>query len=108
MGRGDTRTQVEVTACRNWNIVSGVSTICAQQAAKNWRKAPQGIFDKRNCGFGKNPQFLSFHILQQISDGNTLEEIVDHFIQLVPHGLCLAALRPGTGGSTLTGAGHGA
>ena len=46
MGRGDTRTQVEFPVNGKWNIVSGVSTICAQQTAKNWRKRPKDFFDK--------------------------------------------------------------
>ena len=52
--------------------------------------------------------FCLFGIFQQIADGNAFEEIVDHFVQLVPHGLGLAALGPGTGCSALAGAGDGA
>ena len=50
MGRGETRTQVKFPARRKWNIVFGVSTICAQQTAKNWRKSPKGFFDKLESG----------------------------------------------------------
>ena len=49
-----------------------------------------------------------FYFFQKISDGDAFEEIIDHFVQLVPHGLGLAAFRPGTGSGTLTGAGYGA
>ena len=45
MGRGDPLTQVEFPARGKWNIVTDGSTICAQQTAKIWRKAPKGIFD---------------------------------------------------------------
>ena len=48
MGGGDTRAQAEFPACGKWSSVSGVSTICAPQTAKNWRKRPTAFFDMLN------------------------------------------------------------
>ena len=61
-----------------------------------WKNAPvRGAFWL--CGF----------CIQQICQGDTLKEIVDHLIQLVPHGLGLATFCAGAGGRSLRCAGHG-
>ena len=52
--------------------------------------------------------FLLFGVFQQIADGDAFKEFIDHLVQTVPHGLCLAAFGPGAGCSTLAGAGDGA
>jgi len=77
MGRGESQTQVEFSAGRKWNNVCGISTICAQQTAKNWRKSPKGFFGKlkRRISSGNPP--LLFDI-----PGNYLEmrTKIQHFI----------------------------
>ena len=46
-------------------------------------------------------------VFQQVGHGDAFKEIIDHLIQLFPHGQGVAALCPGTGGGALGSAGNG-
>ena len=48
-----------------------------------------------------------FAVFEQVGHGDAFKEIIDHLIQLFPHGQGVAAFRPGTGGCALGSAGNG-